>query len=160
MDDSMVVVDLVPHVGAGPILLGSPRVQARQALLALGFPLEWSRGSVDYFFESAIQTQCGPDDRISFIGLSCHERFTVRYQGRNVFALPAAQLFALIAASEESGAHTYEPCEYCFPDQVITLWDEDEQYDRLGNESNPVWAQVGVGSQAYVAAIGAVRGKV
>ena len=156
----MVVLNLVPHSGAGPVLLGSSRGQAREALLALGFPLEWSRDSTDYFCESAIQTDCGPDDRVSFIGLSCHERFTVEYQGKNVFALSAPEVFALISASESSDSHTYEDYEYCFPDQIITLWDADEQYDRLGNESQPVWAQVGMGDQAYAAAIAAIRGKV
>lgn len=156
----MVVIDLVPHSGAGPILLGSTRVQAREAVASLGFPLKSSRNSLDYFCEASIQIEYGPDDRVWFIGLSCHERFTVQYRGQNVFVLPAPQVFALIAASERSGAHTYESYEYCFPDQIITLWDADEQYDRLGKESNPVWAQVGIGDEAYVAAIAALRGKV
>ena len=155
----MLTLDLVPHLGAGPILLGSARAEAREVLLALGFPLESRGDSVDHFCQSAIQIECGPGDRVSFIGLACHERFAVSYQGQSVFALSAPDLFALIAASERSDSHTYEDYEYCFPDQIITLWDADEQYDRLGNESRPVWAQVGLGDKTYLAGIAAVRGK-
>ena len=159
----MVVIDLIPHSGAGPILLGNSRVQAHEALSALGFPLEHSRGLLDYFCEASIQIEYSPDERVWFIGLSCHKRFTVQYQGKNVFALAAPDLFALLAASENSGPHTYVSYEYFFPDQIITLWDADEQYDCLGNESKPVWAQVGIGGQDYAAAIAAIaadRGKV
>lgn len=155
----MVVFNLVPHHGAGPVLLGSSRQQARDALLALGFPLEHFKSSVDYFCQGAIQIECEEDGSVSFIGLCCHERFTVQYQGINVFALSAPDLFALIAASETSGPHTYDDYEYSFPDQIITLWNADEQYDRLGDESKPVWAQVGLGNQAYVDAIVAIDGK-
>lgn len=156
----MIVFNLSPRVGAGPVFLGASRAQTREDLSALGFALEHSRGPADYFCESSIQTECSPDGRVWFIGLSCHERYTVQYQGKNVFALAAPDLFALIAASEISESHTYEPYEYCFPDQIITLWDADEQYDRLGNESKLVWAQVGIGDQSYAAAIAAIRSKV
>src|SRR5690606_25192467 len=43
----------------------------------------------------------------------CHERFTVSYQGRSVFALSAPDVFALMAASERSASHTYQEYEYC-----------------------------------------------
>ena len=159
MEDPMLTLDLVPHLGVGPILLGSARAEARVVLLALGFPLEPGGDSVDHFCQSAIQIEYGPDDRVSFIGLSCHERFTVSYQDRSVFALSAPDVFALMAASERSASHTYQEYEYCFPDQIITLWNADEQYDRLGGESRPVWAQVGLGDKTYLAAIAAIRGK-
>ena len=156
----MIIFNLTPRAGVGPVLLGSLRAQAREALSALGFPLEHSRGPLDFFCESSIQTECSPEGRIWFIGLSCHERYTVQYQGKNVFALAAPELFTLVAASEISDTHEYESYEYLFPDQIITLWDADEQYDRLGNESKPVWAQVGVGDQSYATAIAVSRGKV
>lgn len=156
----MVTLDLIPHSGAGPILLGSLRAEVREVLSTLGFPLEDSRGSLDYFCESSIQIEYSPEGHVWFIGLSCHQRYTVQYKGKDVFALEAPEIFALIAASETFKLHAYNSYEYCFPDQIITLWDADEQYDRIGNASKPVWAQVGVGDQCYVEAISALRGEI
>ncbi|MCC4605644.1 hypothetical protein [Xanthomonas campestris] len=156
----MVVFDLIPRVSAGPVILGSSRTEAHAALATLGFTLESSHGRSDYFCEAAIQIEYGPEDRIWFVGLSCHERFTVQYKGANVFALAAPDLFALVAASETSESHAYASHEYFFQDQIFTLWDADEQYDRLGNETKPVWAQVGLGNQDYALATSKFRNKV
>ena len=156
----MHVLQLTPHQGVGPVLLGGSRTEAREALSALGFPLEHSRGALDYFCESSIQVEYGPDNHVWFIGISASRRFTAQFQGKDVFSLAALDLFALAAASDNSGSHTFTSSEYCFPNQLITLWDADEQYDRQGNESRPVWAQVGIGSSAYAAAVAAIPGKV
>jgi len=160
MEKQNLEFELMPHKGIGPILLGSSRSQARETLSAIGFPFESSRGSLDYFCEASIQVEYGADDKVWFIGVSAHERFIVRYQGKNVFELSANNFFALVAASESSGPHTFTTCEYCFPDQIITLWDADEQYDHFGSESKQIWAQVGIGNRAYASAIAAIRDKV
>ncbi|EPJ81519.1 hypothetical protein CFII68_18785 [Pseudomonas sp. CFII68] len=47
-----------------------------------------------------------------------------------------------------------------FPNQILTLWDADEQYDRQGGERREVWGQVGIGTNAYMAAIRAIKGHV
>ena len=73
-----------------------------------------------------------------------------------MFSLSAGELFSLIASTDDSGAHEFTDSEYLFPGQIITLWDADEQYDRQGNETRPVWAQVGIGNSAYAEAIAAI----
>ena len=152
----MTILQLTPHQGIGPILLGSSRTQAREALSNLGFLLESSRRSLDFFCDASIQTECGPDGKIWFIGISACRQFTVLYKGQNIFSLSAPDLFTLIAASEKSAPHAYTRVEYLFPDQLITLWDADRQYDRLGNETKPIWAQVGIGNSDYAAAFAAI----
>ena len=42
----------------------------------------------------------------------------------------------------------------------MTLWGADEQYDSLGNQSKPVWAQVGIGGEDYAAAVAPYRDNV
>ena len=154
------VLEIAPLQGVGPVRLGSSRTDAREALSDLGFSLESSRGATDFFCDSSIQVECGPDDQVWFIGISSSDRFTAQFQGKDIFALAAPDFFALAAASDSSGPHSYKATEYCFPNQIITLWDADEQYDRQGNETRPVWAQVGVGNSSYAAAVAAIRGKV
>ncbi len=156
MKPTLPILDISPHQGIGPVCLGDARAVARDALAAIGFPLESSNGPTDYFCQAAIQTECDEHGRIWFIGLSQSERYLARYQGVDVFVLEASDLFARIASADDSGAHAFTASEYLFPGQIITLWGADEQYDRQGNETRPVWAQVGVGNPAYVEAVAAL----
>lgn len=156
MKPTLPIFDIAPRQGIGPIFLGDTRRATRDALAALGFTLESSNGPTDYFCQAAIQTECDEQGFIWFIGLSQSERYLARYRGVDVFALSAGELFSLIASADDSGAHEFTDSEYLFPGQIITLWDADEQYDRQGNETRPVWAQVGIGNPAYVEAVAAL----
>jgi hypothetical protein len=152
------VLDLVPHVGIGPLHLGMTTAEADEALRTLpGAGARKSHRSAHYFFDAALQFGLGESGRIQFIGLAEHPQVLCRYHGHDVFDTPAPELFALIAA-RESAKHVYQAAEYLFPDQVVTLYEADEQYDRKGKESRPIWGQVGVGNAEYLAAVRAIRG--
>ncbi|MCE4068629.1 MULTISPECIES: hypothetical protein [Pseudomonas] len=156
MKPTLPILEISPHQGIGPVCLGDTRAMARDALAAAGFPLESSNGPTDYFCQAAIQAECDEQGLVWFIGISQNERYLARYQGVDVFSLSAGELFSLIASTDDSGAHEFTDSEYLFPGQIITLWDADEQYDRQGNETRPVWAQVGIGNSAYAEAIAAI----
>ena len=141
-----------PHVGLGPVLLGASRSVVRASLASLGFPLEQSRGALDYFCEAAIQVEVGADNSAEFIGVSCHPAFQATYFGVDVFDISASELFALVAAREGTGSHTYNPMEYLFTAQIIALWEADEQYDCRAGARRVVWGQVGIGNGSYLAA--------
>ena len=126
-------------------------MSVRSTLAGLGFPLESSHGASDYFCRATIQVEYGPDDSAWFIGVSSSDQITTTYRGRNPFDLAATEFFALVAAHDDSGPHEFDRYEYVFPNQILTLWDADEQYDRKGGEARPVWAQVGLGTEAYAA---------
>lgn len=80
-------------------------------------------------------------------------------RGVDVFSISATELFSLMAASDDSGPHEFDRYEYCFPNQILTLWDADKQYDRQRGEEREVWGQVGIGNDAYLAAIEAIEKK-
>lgn len=157
MNIPLPTLEICPLVGVGPLRLGVERSRARDALSALGFHLESSRGASDFFCDHAIQVEYSPDGVVWFIGISASERFMAFYLGHDVFDLPAQDLFTLAAAADNSGVHGFSSQEYCFPKQILTLWDADEQYDRKGNEERLVWAQIGVGSSGYAAAVAAIE---
>jgi hypothetical protein len=92
---------------------------------------------------------------VQFIGVADHPRIVCRYHGQDVFDVAASDLFALIAAGEKR-KQRYRSEEYLFPEQIITVYQADEQYDRNGKGSRPVWGQVGVGNAEYLQAIGKV----
>ncbi len=146
--------ELVPHVGIGPLHLGMTVAEADAAIGAFaGAGARTSHGSVHYLFDAALQFEVNESGRIQFIGLANHPQILCRYRGQDVFDIPAPELFALIAAHEKS-KHHYRSAEYLFPDQIITLYEADEQYDQKGNESRPIWGQVGLGNDEYLKAVG------
>jgi hypothetical protein len=142
-----------PHVGIGPVCLGASRSDVRRALSAIGFPLKDTRGALDYFCGAAIQVEFDDQQRADFIGFASHEAYSVFYCGLNVFDTPAQDLFAFVADRDGTGAHSYSDVEYCFPGQILTLWEADSQYDRLGCYQRVIWAQVGLGTPEYFKAI-------
>jgi hypothetical protein len=149
----MPIFELCPHKALGPILLGGSRESTRQVMNAVGFPVETSRGQLDYFCDACLQVEYDPDDNVQFVGISDNPRITATFRDVDVFAVSATELFSLMAASDGSGEHQFSEYEYIFPNQIITLWDADEQYDRRQGERRQVWAQVGMGNDAYTSAI-------
>ena len=71
----------------------------------------------------------------------------------DLFDLEATAVFELFAKRDRSGEHRYNQNEYIFPSQILTLYDADPQYDHRRAESRPVWGQVGLGDERYLAAI-------
>lgn len=155
----MPIFEILPLRAIGPASLGATRMETRKVMAAIGFPLEVARGHLDYFSSAAIQISYGIDEKVIFIGVSGSATFRVMFRGVDVFNLPAAELFSLMAETDGSGPHEFNSYEYCFPNQILTLWDADEQYDRDGGETRPIWSQVGIGNEAYLAAIAAIEAK-
>lgn len=153
----MNVFEISPRKSIGPVHLGVSRSAARQALAEMGFPLENSHGRCDYFCAACFQVEYSDDGNVQFIGASGCSEISFTYKGVDVFSIAAAELFSLIAAADGSGSHEFNPYEYCFANQIMTLWDADEQYDCQGGEEREVWGQVGIGSEQYLSAIGALR---
>lgn len=126
-------------------------------MAAIGFPLESSREVIDYFCENSIQTECDEDGRVMFIGVCCSSAFIAQYRGVDVFDVTARELFQMVANADDSGDHEFNKLEYCFPNQVLTLWNADPQYDHRGKGAREVWGQVGLGNEVYVSAIKALE---
>lgn len=148
-------VELLPHLGAGPLRFGMPRAEVRSTLSGLGFPLSHENETLDYFCENSIRTEY-TDGSASFIEFSGHALVVPRYRGSDVFSVTAEELFDAIAKGESAGTHAYDPLEYVFPEQIIALWEADPQYDLRGSYKRMVWGAVGVGDARYLAAVQAL----
>jgi hypothetical protein len=150
------VLELQPHRGFGPLKLGAAREDARAALAAIGFPLEQSEENMDRFCESSIQAEY-QEGRVSFIGVFYSDAYVAQYRGVDVFDVTARELFQIGAAADGSGQHEFDPLEYCFPNQILTLWSAESQYDYRRQGARQVWGQVGLGNDAYIAALKALQ---
>lgn len=155
----MHIFEILPLEAIGPACLGATRLAAREAMAVSGFPLEKAHDRLDYFCDASVQLEYGTDEKVQFIGVSGNAKLRVIFRGVNVFNLPAAELFLLMASADDSGPHEFNSYEYCFPNQILTLWDADAQHDRNGGEARPIWGQVGIGNNAYLAAIEAIAAK-
>lgn len=121
----------------------------------LGFRLDNEYLTLDHFCESAIRAEYA-DDSLSFIEFWCHDRTMPRYRGTDVFSVTAEELFTLIAGFESGGLHAYDSSEYLFPEQIISLWAADPQYDGRTRQTRIVWGTVGVGDARYLQAVRAL----
>jgi hypothetical protein len=134
-----------PHDGIGLIKLGMSREQVKE--LFSGF-FTLSDGTSDFYFDSCLQIDF-ENDLVDFIGVSQNVNYQLMFGGIDAFDVEGITLFNAISANE-SESHSFNESEYIFPDQIVTLWDMDEQYDYLGNHKRKVWAQVGIGSKSYL----------
>jgi len=142
-----VALSIIPHYGLGPFLLGTPRARLREVMAEVGLPLESEKPKMDYCCASALQFEYDDSGCATHIGAAYDARLNVTWENRNVFDMTARELFDLINAKEPSPL-AYNDYDSHFPFQRIVLWDAQEQYDHLGGESRPVWASVGIFSEA------------
>ena len=107
-----------------------------------------SDGASDFYFDSCLQIEF-ENDLVDFIGVSQNENYQLLFGAIDAFDVEGITLFNAISANE-SKSHSFNESEYIFPDQIVTLWEMDEQYDYLGNHKRKVWAQVGIGTKSYL----------
>ena len=151
-----ILLEIKPHIGIGNIKLGSTRTEAKQLAESMGFSLESSNDTLDYFCDSSIQLEFGESGLLQYIGLTYHDSYQALYEGVNVFDTEANTLFKIINKKEVTPS-LFNDYEHVFPTQIISLWDSDSQYDRYQNESRCIWASVGVGDENYLKASEAIE---
>lgn len=153
--------DIIPHVGIGPVLLGMTLDEVRMALADLpgAFPEVRKGQTIHCYFDVALQVSFGQSKLVEFIGVYNTALLLCKFEDHDVFDLPGPELFSLIASKERSDQHKYNSSEYLFPDQIVTLYEADEQYDRKRGELRPVFMEVGVGNAEYLAAIEAINAR-
>jgi hypothetical protein len=158
------VLELEPHRGFGPLKLGAAREDARATMAAIGFPLQGSQvdplgqsqTEIDLFCEGSVKIE-SVGGRISFIDVFYSDAYVAQYRGVDVFDVTARELFQIAAAADKSGHHEFDPLEYRFPKQILTLWSADPQYDYRRKGARQVWGAVGLGNEVYLSAIQAVE---
>ncbi len=158
MANPVIKLSLDPLVGIGPVKFGMSQTVARAEMLKLGIEFGSSQHGLDYFYDNAIQIEYTKAGLVCFIGISSHQNIVPVYYGQDVFSLTAKELFHLVAKNEARDTHRFNSNEYLFRDQIFTLWDADTQYDYRTHRKRQVWAQVGLGSPAYLALVDEIRG--
>ena len=143
------IFEIEPHIGIGAVKLGMSPKEVKNTIGSSFYC--HSTETMDYYFENTLQIEYSAG-LVTFIGISFSNEYTVLFLGKNVFDIEASLLFELFSRNEK-GSHSYSSSEYLFPEQILTLWDADEQYDKIGGEQRVIWAQVGLGSKSYLEAV-------
>ncbi len=170
-----VELEIQPHVGILPVRLGATSDEVRTVMKDLGRDLSSSRDDAallrklgvdppegvsrtDYYIENALQVEITDDDRVSFIGIAPHADIRATFNGRDVFDLPAEALFEDLKDQFDAADIVFDEASVLFPDQILTLWEADPQYDVKG-ERFPVWGQIGVGTPEHLKAVDGNRSR-
>jgi hypothetical protein len=146
------ILELVSGKGALPLLLGASRGDIARTMLNLGHDISAQRDAIDYYVRNSVQIEFDEDGFASFIGISSDAGMELIYHGSNILHLPSRKVFDLIKENEPEHEIEYSSTEHIFRSQIITLWDADEQYNKF-DAGFPVWAQIGIGNETYLAAI-------
>ena len=143
-----VPLPITPLRGIGPFLLGSTRAETRKAMADAGLPLETESPGSDACCASALTFFYDQEQRVMQIVTMCDARIAVTWVGRNVFDIPAEELFDLINAQEPRRV-PYDSDEVVLSSQVVTLSAAAVEHDHLSGYRRIVWEQVGVGTESY-----------
>lgn len=161
----MIDLALVPLRSVGPFLLEAAPDAISVAAATLGMAPRRARG-LDDLADNAIQIEYDVSGRALFIGVSAAPAiFRLTFAGVDLFDRSAAEVRALFAGRETNlsdRAGEDHLGTLIFPEQIVALWSADTQYDRirLASGERPlrrVWAQIGIGSPAYLAVIRGIR---
>ena len=139
---------MTPLRGIGPFLLGSSRADTRKAMAAAGLPLETESPGGDACCASALEFFYDGRERLMQIVTRYDARIAVTWAERNVFDLPAKELFGLIHAQEPRPL-PYNGDDLLFPTQIVTLTESGKEHDHRGGYRRIVWEQVGLGNESY-----------
>lgn len=155
----MIAFDLIPRAAIGPFKLGASQSETRTAAAHVGFALEAEHDRSDYFAsEIAIQVEYDDLGCVEFIGAHCVPAlYRLRFKGIDLFDTEAESVFETFRKLEGHTAPKFDVHGVTFPKLIVTLWAADSQYDRLRiNTRLPlrqVWAQIGIGTGDYRAAV-------
>lgn len=144
------VLHLVPEDGLLPFKLDATLDEVLAVAKEAGLAPSHQEPGVVYFVENAIHIEFIAGKAI-FVGVAPHPDIRLIFNTRDLLRRPAAEVFDTLAR-RETEEHLFDDTEYVFPDQKITLWDADPQYNLTGGGVS-MWGQIGVGNQRYMDAI-------
>ena len=159
----MIVYEVIPLKGVGPVLLGMSREEARLAMgtepQSFKEPFN-SRDITDAYHAGGFQVSFDRGGKVEYIELSSLDpSFIVMYKGKEVFQIKANDLVEFISEDAPFDAEWPElGYGYVFPKLELSIWRPviPEDQDDLDGQ---YFSTIGVGKQGYYSS-GVVKGNV
>ena len=158
---NMIIIELIPKKGIEHINFGMTRDEVRSIMVSkynAGTP-EKRNDETECYFENSLQFSYEDDETLSFIEISSYPPIAVRILGINTWEIDGKELLELIkqndTMNEQISEGGYNPI---FQENIITLYELDEQYDVIGEFKGEKWGAIGIGDSRYYESICMIYG--
>lgn len=156
----MIVYELIPFHGVGPVLLGMSRdqVQAVMGERPDSFKKPPYPSLIDAYHKAGFQVYFDEDDRVEFIELSSLDApYVVVYRSMKVFEVRADDLVESVSRDTHSEPQQPEPgYSYLFPQLGLSFWREFVPEDDTDPDGQ-FFSTVGIGTREFFARIVSMR---
>ena len=151
-DSSKIIIELIPNQGIKDISFGMHRIVVRRKMKELYGITEFKERNkeTECYFESSLQFSYEEDDTLSFIEVAATPPVYVIIFGIRTWEISGKELQNLLSEKDTINMEISEGGRNpIFEKMHITLWDLDEQYDHIGNQTTPKWGAIGIGDERY-----------
>ncbi|MDF3001344.1 MAG: hypothetical protein K0Q48_1463 [Bacillota bacterium] len=151
-DASKIMIEFIPNQGIKDISFGMPRSEVRQKMKELYGITEFAvrNKETECYFDSSLQFSYGENDTLSFIEVAAAPPVYVIIFGIRTWEISGTELLSLLSEKDSINIEiSEEGSNPIFKKMHVALWDLDEQYDHIGNQTTPKWGSIGIGDERY-----------
>jgi len=148
----MKIIELIPKKGIEHIHFGMSRDEVRSIMMDkynAGAHEERSE-ETDCYFEYSLQFSYEIDNTLSFIEISSYPPIAVKILGINTWEIEGKELLEFLkekdTMNEKISEGGHNPI---FQENIIALYELDEQYDVIGEHKGEKWATIAIGDSRY-----------
>jgi len=131
----MKIIELIPKQGMEHIHFGMSRDEVRSIMIAkynADSPMKRNE-ETECFFENSLQFSYESDNTLSFIEISSYPPIGVRILGVNTWEIDGKELLDFLNGKDSMNEKISEEGNNpIFQENIITLYELDEQYDVIG----------------------------
>jgi len=152
----MKIIELLPKKGIEHIHFGMTRDEVRSIMQDKykAGKAEKRNEETETYFESSLQFSFEPDETLSFIEVASFPPIAVRILGINTWEIDGKELLALLKEKDQVNEKISEGGHNpIFQENIIALYELDEQYDVIGKFQGEKWATIGIGDERYYEAV-------
>jgi hypothetical protein len=153
-----IIIELIPKVGIPQINFGATRETVKKIMLDQYGETQslMSRPQTDAYFDGALQFYFEDDWTLSYIETweSPKRKVGIKLLGFYTWEISGQDLLSELKKIDEIDLTiSHEETGPIFKNNIIALWNLDEQYDHFGNWTRPKWGSIGIGDERYYQAI-------
>lgn len=152
----MKIIELIPKKGIEHIHFGMSRDEVRSIMIDkynTGSPVKRDE-NIECFFENSLQFSYESDNTLSFIEISSYPPIGVKIVGINTWEVDGKELFNFLNEKDRMNKKISESGKNpIFEENIITLYNLNEQHDVIGGFKGEKWAAIGIGDSRYYKSI-------
>jgi hypothetical protein len=148
----MRIIELIPKKGIEHIQFGMSRKEVQLIMIEKynSAPPQKRDEDTDCYFENSLQFGFEQDETLSFIEVSSYPPIGVRLFDLNVWEIDGKELFKALSQIDAVNDKISEGgSNPIFIENIIALYDLDEQYDNSEDASTQKWGSIGIGDSRY-----------